>query len=56
MFWAAAEGAVAAVLLVAGGLAPMRSFQIITGLPLCIILLLMCYSIVHALRLEGQQT
>lgn len=54
VFWAVAEGAVAAVLLVAGGLAPMRSFQIITGLPLCVILLLMCYSIVRELRREGR--
>jgi len=30
----------------------MRAFQIITGLPLCLILLAMCASIVKALRSE----
>jgi choline/glycine/proline betaine transport protein len=54
VFWATAEGAVAAVLLLAGGLAPMRSFQIATGLPLCVILLLMCYALVRALLREGR--
>ena len=53
VFWATTEGVVAAVLLVAGGLAPMRSFQIATGLPLCIILLLMCYALVRSLLREG---
>ena len=49
IFWAATEGVVAAVLLVGGGLAPMRAFQLVTGLPLCAILLLICYSIIHSL-------
>ncbi len=55
VFWATSEGAVAAVLLMAGGLAPMRSFQVATGVPLCVILLLMCYAIVRALRQEGRE-
>ena len=38
-FWATMEGMVAAVLLVGGGLAPMRAFQLIMGLPLAVILL-----------------
>ncbi len=50
VFWATAEGAVAAVLLVGGGLAPMRAFQLITGIPLAVILLLICYAIVRSLR------
>lgn len=52
IFWAVSEGAVASVLLVTGGLGPMRAFQIITGLPLCLILLAMCVSIVKALSSE----
>ena len=52
VFWAVSEGGVASVLLVTGGLGPMRAFQIITGLPLCLILLAMCVSIVRALRSE----
>ncbi len=52
VFWAVCEGAVAAVLLVTGGLGPMRAFQIITGLPLCLTLLVMCVSIVKALYSE----
>lgn len=55
VFWATTEGVVAAVLLLAGGLAPMRSFQVATGLPLCIILLLMCFAIVHALRRDASR-
>jgi choline/glycine/proline betaine transport protein len=52
VFWASIEGVVAAVLLLTGGLAPMRAFQVMTGLPLCIILLLMCVALVRALRAE----
>lgn len=49
VFWATAEGVVAAVLLVGGGIAPMRAFQLITGLPLGLILLLICYAIIRCL-------
>jgi choline/glycine/proline betaine transport protein len=55
VFWAGTEGAVAAVLLVGGGLEPMRTFQVITGLPLAVTLLLVCVSIVRALRAEVRQ-
>ena len=41
---------VAAVLLVGGGIAPMRTFQLMTGLPLAVILLLICYAVVRSLR------
>nr|VFJ99107.1 MAG: choline/glycine/proline betaine transport protein [Candidatus Kentron sp. H]VFJ99287.1 MAG: choline/glycine/proline betaine transport protein [Candidatus Kentron sp. H]VFK04602.1 MAG: choline/glycine/proline betaine transport protein [Candidatus Kentron sp. H] len=54
VFWATTEGAVAAMLLVSGGIAPMRTFQLITGLPLAVILLLICYAIVRLLRSEAQ--
>jgi len=52
VFWGIMEGFVAAGLLVAGGLAPMRSFQMITGLPLCVIVILSCGSLVYAWRSE----
>ncbi len=52
VFWATSEGVVAATLLLSGGLTPMRTFQIITGLPLCVTLLVACYSLVLGLRAE----
>jgi choline/glycine/proline betaine transport protein len=52
VFWATTEGVVAAILLISGGLLPMRAFQLATGLPLCIILLLMCYAIVRSFRTD----
>jgi choline/glycine/proline betaine transport protein len=50
LFWAVIEGLVAAILLLTGGLAPMRTFQLTTGLPLCLILLLTCLALVRGLR------
>ena len=53
VFWAVAEGGVAAVLLVAGGQAGLSAFQqaaIATGVPLTILLLLMCWCIFVALK------
>ncbi|QDU58931.1 BCCT family transporter [Aeoliella mucimassa] len=52
VFWATLEGVVAAVLLLGGGMAPMRAFQIMTGLPLAVILLLICYSVARSLVRE----
>jgi choline/glycine/proline betaine transport protein len=52
-FWALAEGSVAGVLLLAGGETGLEAFQqasIMTGVPLAILLLLMCYAIFRALR------
>ena len=53
VFWATTEGVVAAMLLLGGGIAPRRAFQLITGLPLAVILLLTCWSIVRSLRAEA---
>jgi choline/glycine/proline betaine transport protein len=53
IFWAVAEGAVAATLLVAAGAAGLTAFQLsvlATGLPLTILLLLMCVALVKSLR------
>ncbi len=50
IFWALAEGSVAAVLLVGGGLEALQTASIVTGLPFTIILLIMCYSLYKGLN------
>lgn len=50
IFWAVMEGAVAAVLLVGGGLKALQTAVIVSGLPFAIILLVMCYSLYKGLR------
>ncbi len=50
IFWALAEGAVAAVLLLGGGLKALQTASIATGLPFTIILLVMCYSLYKGLN------
>jgi choline/glycine/proline betaine transport protein len=52
IFWAVTEGAVAAVLLVGGGLGALQTASIATGLPFAIILLIMCYSLYKGLNDE----
>lgn len=52
VFWALSEGAVAAVLLLAGGLAALQTAAIATGLPFAVVLIFMCYSLVKSLRKE----
>ncbi|MBC9795652.1 BCCT family transporter [Sinomicrobium weinanense] len=49
IFWAVLEGAVAAVLLVGGGLKALQTAVIVSGLPFAIILLVMCYSLYKGL-------
>lgn len=55
VFWALAGGAVAAVLLLGGGLQALQTAVIITGLPFAIILLLMCYSLYRGLSEELEE-
>jgi choline/glycine/proline betaine transport protein len=50
VFWAFSQGAVAAVLLLTGGLAALQTAAITTALPFCIIMLFMCRSLVKGLR------
>lgn len=50
IFWALAEGAVAAVLLIGGGLQALQTASIVTGLPFAFILLFMCYSLYTGMR------
>ncbi|MCO6411714.1 MAG: BCCT family transporter [Thiogranum sp.] len=45
IFWAVLEGAVAAALLVGGGLVALQTAAIATGLPFAIVLLGMCYAL-----------
>ncbi|MCC5919464.1 MAG: BCCT family transporter [Cyclobacteriaceae bacterium] len=52
IFWANAEGAVAAVLLIGGGLTALQTATITTGLPFLIILLVMTYSLREGLQKE----
>jgi len=52
IFWAFTEGAVAAVLLVGGGLKALQTASIITGLPFAIILIIMVYSLLKGLQDE----
>jgi len=52
IFWAITEGAVAAVLLIGGGLGALQTAAIASGLPFAIILLIMCYSLYKGLKDE----
>ncbi|MDT0678085.1 BCCT family transporter [Autumnicola musiva] len=55
IFWAVAEGAVAAVLLIGGGLQALQTASIVTGLPFAFILLFMCYSLYNGVKEEYQK-
>ncbi|MDX5480273.1 MAG: BCCT family transporter [Hymenobacteraceae bacterium] len=55
VFWALSGGAIAAVLLLGGGLQALQTAVIITGLPFAIILLLMCYSLYRGLDEEAEE-
>jgi len=50
IFWALLEGLVAATLVFGGGLIALQTGSLVTGLPVCILMLIMCYSILKALR------
>ena len=50
IFWALLEGVVAATLVFGGGLIALQTGSLVTGLPVCILMLIMCYSILKALR------
>ena len=52
IFWAVSEGAVAATLLVAGGLAALQTAAISSALPLIIVMFLVCYGLIKALHAE----
>ncbi len=50
VFWAFAEGGIAAVLLIGGGLQALQTATIVTGLPFAIILIIMCFSLYKGLN------
>lgn len=52
IFWALTEGAVAAVLLVGGGLGALQTAAISTGLPFALILTILMWSLLKGLRKE----
>jgi choline/glycine/proline betaine transport protein len=52
IFWAQTEGAVAAVLLLGGGLSALQTAAITTGLPFALVLLVMCYSLRQGMQQE----
>ncbi len=52
IFWSLAEGGIAAALLLAGGLAALQTATIASALPFAIVMLLMCWGLTRALRLE----
>jgi choline/glycine/proline betaine transport protein len=53
VFWALLEGAVAAVLLAAGGLAALQSATIASALPFTVVMVLMAWGLLRALRVDG---
>jgi len=52
LFWAFSEGAVAAVLLLTGGLAALQTAAIITALPFVLVMIVICVGLVKGLRAE----
>ncbi|MYM62678.1 choline BCCT transporter BetT [Pseudomaricurvus sp. HS19] len=52
IFWSVTEGCIAAALLMAGGLAALQTATIASALPFTIVMLLMCWGLVRALRIE----
>ena len=52
IFWALAEGAVAATLLIGGGLKALQTAALSTGLPFAAVLLVLCYSLYKGLNRE----
>jgi len=52
IFWCTATGLVAIALLVGGGMASLQALTIAVGLPLCLVLLVMCASLYKGLKEE----
>jgi len=54
-FWGVAEGCVAGVLLIAGGLAALQAAAIVSALPFSLLMLLMCYALIRGLQEEKRR-
>lgn len=52
LFWGILEGVLAAVLLLTGGLKALQTGSIAIGLPFCVLVILMCYSLARGLQQE----
>jgi choline/glycine/proline betaine transport protein len=52
IFWGLVVGAVAAVLLLAGGLKALQTATIVAALPLSVVMILMTYALMKTLREE----
>lgn len=52
VFWAVLQGVIAAILLLAGGLTALQSATIASALPFTIVMLLMCWGLFTAMRLD----
>ena len=50
IFWGITSGVVAGVLMLAGGLTALQTASIVAGLPIAVLLLLMCWGMVHTLH------
>ena len=55
IFWCGSTGLVAITLLLGGGMSSLQALTISIGLPFCLVLLLMCVSIVLGLREESRR-
>ncbi len=53
IFWAVTEGLVAAVLLLTGGLGALQTAAIASALPFTAVMILMCWGLLRALRIEA---
>ncbi|HHX49984.1 MAG TPA: BCCT family transporter, partial [Clostridia bacterium] len=56
VFWGITEGAVAAVLLLAGGLGALQTASIVSAFPFMIVMILMCVALVKAFAQETVST
>ncbi len=54
VFWATTEGAIAAVLLLAGGIVALQNVVTVMGFPFCVILTLMAVSLVKGLQTDPE--
>src|SRR5690606_8016184 len=54
VFWAVGSGAVAAVLLLTGGLEALQTAAIVSALPLAVAMVFICYGLPRALQREGE--
>ena len=54
-FWVITEGAVASVLLIAGGLTALQTAAIVSALPFAVIILISIFGMWRALRIEGHR-